>query len=245
VVLHTTCELGEGAARANESDVHREILRYIQPGDTIITFNYDTILEESFPNDGAYWDPGDGYGIRASGKTHEWPNAWRARHNREARDQSEIDLLKLHGSLNWTLHKTKNVRLKPRPYVVRSRRGAPVFDKCSILPPEWHKRIDKNPYKELWRKARLKLEACSSLAIVGYSLPETDLLAKALFLEVCRLRVTRKQFLEHLYLADPNEITKDRLIALFVAALGPRGRVYRYNGIDDLRRAWNMSGPRR
>jgi len=245
VLLHTTCELHEGSAKPHESEVHREILRHIEPGDTLITFNYDTIIEESFPDDTVVWDPGDGYGVDASGKTHEWPKAWRAKRGVGARVDSKVHLLKLHGSLNWTLTKANKVRLKPRPYVVRSRRGAPVFDKCSILSPGWHKRIDKNPYRQLWREARLKLESCSSLAIIGYSLPETDLLARALLAEVSRLRATRKQFLENLYVADPSETTKNRLIALLVPALGSKGRVYRYDSIHELSRAWKMIGPRR
>lgn len=245
VILHTTCELHEGPARALKSPIHEEILHHSRPGDTLVTFNYDTVIEEAFSPNTTSWDPGDGYGVDATGKTYEWAKAWRAARKIDGSGGSGIHLLKLHGSLNWTLSDENQVRLKPRPYVVRSRRGAPVFDKCSILPPGWHKRIDKNPYRKLWREARLKLESCSALAIIGYSLPETDLLAKALFAEVSRLRAARRQFLEHLYVADPADAAKDRLIALLVPALGAKGRVYRYDGIDDLARAWKRSPPKR
>lgn len=245
VVLHTTCEFEKGAAKVHDSPVHREILRHVRSGDTLITFNYDTLIEESLPSGAAYWDPGDGYGVDASGRTYEWAKAWKSRRTAAPRLHSDVHLLKLHGSVNWTLLSTSKVRLKPRPYVVRSRRGAPVFDKCSVLPPGWHKRIDKNPYRQLWREARLKLEGCTSLAIIGYSLPETDLLAKALFAEVSRLRATRKQFLEHLYVADPSDSVRSRLVNLFVPALGPKGRVYRYDDVEHLSRAWSASGPKR
>lgn len=245
VLVHTTCELDKGPAKVRNSEVHRDILGHVRAADTLITFNYETVIEESFPDNTLDWTPGDGYGVDASGRTHAWAESWRSKRNVDSRVKSRVHLLKLHGSRNWTLYKTNKVRLKPRPYVVRSRSGVPVFDKCSILPPGWHKRIDKNPYRQLWREARLKLEGCSSLAIIGYSLPDTDLLAKALFSEVSRLRATRRQFLEHLYVADPTESVRNRLVNLFVPALGPMGRVYRYDGIEHLSRAWKTSGPKR
>jgi len=244
VMIHTTCDLDDGSAHVSDSAVHRELLKHVRQGDTIITFNYDTVIEESFPSDAA-WDPGDGYAVDASGKTLSWAKGWREKRQLTSRKKSRVYLLKLHGSVNWTLYKTNKMRLKPRPYVVRARRGAPVSDKCSILPPGWHKRIDRNPYRHLWRKARLKCEMCSTLAVIGYSLPETDLLAQALFSEVSRLRAARGRFLKNLYVADPNESVRSRLVSLFLPALGPQGRVYRYDDIEQLNRAWKASGPKR
>jgi hypothetical protein len=245
VLLHTTCELDAGSARLHNSDVHRKILAQVKSGDTLVTFNYDTVIEESMPYVDGLWDPSDGYGFRASGTTLDWARMWRDKRPAKFSRSSQVRLLKLHGSLNWTLYQNKAVRLKPRPYVVRARNGVPVTDKCSILPPGWHKRIDKNPFRELWRRARLEFENCSSLAIVGYSLPETDLLARALFAEVNRLRSARGHFLHHLYLAEPNSTIKDRFVTLFAGALGPKGRVYRYDDITSLSRAWENSGVNR
>lgn len=238
VLIHTTGELTDA-----ECKTHRSVLERIRPGDTVITFNYDTVIEESIPDQGARWDPRDGYGFQANGVTLDWARRWRVQHKRFASKESQFRLLKLHGSLNWTLYKTKKVRLKPRPYVVRARKGAPVFDKCSFLPPAWHKRIDSNPYRELWRRARLELEKCSRLAIIGYSLPDTDLIARALLAEVCRLRAARKHYLKHLHIADPSEQVKDRFAELFAPALGPRGQIYRYENIQELSRKWEAVKP--
>lgn len=106
----------------------------------------------------------------------------------------------------------------------------------SILPPGWNKRIDLNPYSQLWRKARLVLERCKTLVIIGYSLPETDLLARALFAEVIRLRVARNQYIRQLHLADPNRSVKERFVELFVPALHAQSKVFRYRGIDEFSR---------
>ncbi len=212
--------------------------------DTLITFNYDTVIEESIPNK-VKWNPRDGYGIQASGINGKWAKGWRKKHQCDSTVPSQVRLLKLHGSLNWTLYNNNAVRLKPRPYVVRSNRRNPVFDKCSILPPGWHKRVDVNPYCKIWQDARLKIESCSALAIIGYSLPETDLLARAFFAEVSRLRAKRKKFLSYLYIADPDESIKDRFVNLFAPALGPKGHVYRYKSVSELKEAWKRSGPKR
>ncbi|MFZ2509431.1 MAG: hypothetical protein WAW79_13275 [Steroidobacteraceae bacterium] len=244
VLICTTCDMEDGSAKVGPSTDHTSLLRHVLDGDTLVTFNYETVIEESLPSSTA-WDPGDGYGVDTSGKTLSWAKGWRARKKRESKVVSQIRLLKLHGSVNWTLDENNRIRLKPRPYVVRARKGVAVFDKCAILPPGWHKRIDINPYRQLWREARLQCEKCSSLAIIGYSLPDTDLLAKALFAEVSRSRAAKKKFLEHFYVADPSEVVRNRLVNLFVPALGPKGRVYRYEGIEDLGRAWRTDGPRR
>jgi hypothetical protein len=63
---------------------------------------------------------------------------------------------------------------------------------------------------------------------LGYSLPETDLLAQSLLAEVVRTRAARKTFLKQLHLADHNESVKERFIRLFTPALGPHGKVFKY-----------------
>lgn len=142
-------------------------------------------------------------------------------------------MLKLHGSINWRLYKTGQIRLKDRAFVVRTRNSSVVFETVSILPPGWNKRIDRNPYKQLWREARLKLELCKTIVIVGYSLPQADLLARALFAEVVRLRAARKRYLKQLHLADPSELVKQRFVDLFVPAPNAQSKIFRYKDIEE------------
>jgi hypothetical protein len=125
------------------------------------------------------------------------------------------------------------VRLKHRPFVVRTHGNSPVFDKVSILPPGWNKRIDRNPYKQLWKEARLKLERCKTIIIIGYSLPKADLLAKALFAEVVRSRKAGKRYLKQLHLADPDDSVKQKFVEMFVPARNAQSKVFRYRDIDE------------
>lgn len=237
VLIHTTCDMSKSPIKARPSAHHAAIFAKLDKGDTIITFNYDTVIEESFES-ANLWTPMGGYGEASHGKTLDWSRRWFRERNEERSKKSLIVVSKLHGSLNWKLYPNARIRIKPRPYVVRTRNNQPSFEEVSILPPGWNKRIDRKPYSHFWKIARLRLERCKSLVIVGYSLPETDLLAKALFSEVVRSRVGRGAFLKQFHVADPSEVVKQKLIELFTPALGAGARIHRYSGIKELATIW-------
>lgn len=233
VLVHTTCDIYKSPVKARQSKLHNALLRKLKKGDTIITFNYDTTIEESFTSTDL-WSPIEGYGDGFHGGTLDWSRRWFSDRGESEQKKSSILLLKLHGSLNWKLYPNNQIRIKPRPYVVRTRNKRPSFEEISILPPGWNKRIDRKPYGQFWRTAKLRLEKCRTLVIVGYSLPDTDLLAKALFAEVVRLRAVRGALIGQLHIADPNESIKQKLIDIFTPALGSNGQIYRYSGIGEL-----------
>ena len=206
--------------RPRRSSLHEALLEGVRPKDTLITFNYDTTIEESMPLKGVpLWTPRDGYGIDTVGVTHTWARRWHRDRHLVGHPRSRVKLLKLHGSLNWEDQPrgTPYITLKHRPYVVRSG----YYDQMAMIAPGWNKRVNVNPYKQLWKIARGALENCSTLAVVGYSLPETDLIARALFLEVVRMRsVKGGKILQELHVADPSDAVKKRIVDLFRPALG-------------------------
>lgn len=231
--IHTTCKTDVVPTKPHTSAAHEKVLARLKSGDTILTFNYDLVLEEALRS-GSLWSPLDGYGVTAHGITGDWCRRWRRTKGSTKLPKSKVILLKLHGSINWTLYKNRQIRLKPRPYVVRSRSGQTVFEDVSVLPPGWNKRIDRNPYRKFWRTARLRLERCKTIVVVGYSLPETDLLARALVAEVVRLRAVRGNRLQQLHVADPSGIVKQRFIDMFMPALGADGQVFRYADLEQM-----------
>ncbi len=233
VVVHTTCNTTQSPHTPLVSQSHRAILKQLGKGDTVLTFNYDTLIEESFET-ADVWSPVDGYGPNVYGHRLAWGKKWLSSRGAPTDQKSKVEILKLHGSLNWVLDSNSKVRLKPHPYSVRTRDGRPISEKTSILPPGWNKRIDKNPYKQFWRTARRKLEECQSLVIMGYSLPETDLLARALFAEVVRARDARNHVLKQLHLADPSSAITQRFVDLFTPTLGPIGHIFKYPDIAEL-----------
>jgi hypothetical protein len=229
VIIHSTCEPdGNRHLRPIRSEPHTRILARLTDGDTILTFNYDTVIEGSFGHE-SMWTPRGGYGDGVHGITARWCRRWFEDRAISNRQKSTIRLLKLHGSINWTTYNTGQVKLKDRPFVVRAGR----FEKVSILPPGWNKKINVHPYKLLWKEARLRLEQCKTLIIIGYSLPEADLLGKALFSEVVRSRAARNEYLKQLHLADPNDSVKQRFIDLFTPALNARSKLFRYRDVNE------------
>jgi hypothetical protein len=231
--------MDDGPAHVKVSEIHRTILKRLDAGDTLATFNYDTLIEESMPEEKPLWTPREGYGISTSGITHDWSKRWFASRKLSTKTRAMVKLYKLHGSLNWRLNQINKVVIKKRPYVVKARRGAPLYEAAAFLPPGWHKRVDRKPYSDIWRNARLQLERCKTLVIIGYSLPDTDLIARALFLEVARLRKARGNLLKELHIADTSEVTRKRLVDLFVPALGASGSIFRYSSAKELADKWS------
>jgi hypothetical protein len=225
IIIHTTCDTTAAPHAPRVSKHHKTILKELQEGDTLLTFNYDTVIEEAFDS-ADKWSPVDGYGPEVFGRRLDWARKWLRNRRASSTQESRILLIKLHGSLSWELYRTKKVRMKPRPYVVRPGKRETI----SILPPGWDKEIARNPYKQLWQQARSRLESCKSLIVIGYSLPETDLLARALFAEVVRRREVGGKHLKQLHIADPSATTVQRLLDLFNPALGAQGHVFRYSG---------------
>ncbi|OGS12953.1 MAG: hypothetical protein A2285_00370 [Elusimicrobia bacterium RIFOXYA12_FULL_57_11] len=247
VYIHTTCDMSKSPIAPLESPEHVKIFQNLKASDTIVTFNYDLLIEESLKTLKT-WRPIDGFGnVRVHGRRSNWYKHW-LEENKKIKAKSSknksksISLLKLHGSLGWTTYNGE-IRLKPHPYYVGTRNKQPRSEEISILPPGWNKQIDINPYKKFWHETRLKMEKCKSLMIVGYSLPETDLLAQALFSEIVRMRSVRKQYLKQLHLADPNDAIKQKFANLFAPALGPKGIVFRYSNIQKIAESCSDAAP--
>jgi hypothetical protein len=237
VYVETTTQEGSSGRMPTVSQAHRVILNTLEPGDSIVTFNYDLVIEEAFQS-AALWNPRDGYGATMPGITLDWARNWLADRKGDSASTSEIAFLKLHGSLGWAAYPNRAVKIKARPYYVRKGKREAI----SVLPPGWNKRIDLSPYKGFWRQARSRLQHCKALLIIGYSLPETDLLAKALFAEVVRLRAAARKYIAQLVLIDPADRVRARLLDLFTPALGPLCEISQYKSIESFTAIREMHG---
>jgi hypothetical protein len=230
VYVFTTSYLEKNMVMPRLSDAHSNILKYLKRNDAILTFNYDLLIEESF-GEKSIWNPIDGYGFHIPGKTTIWCRKWIEKHR--PKKSSLIELIKLHGSINWALYKNRAVKFKPKPYFSRMKQNKVHHEKICILPPGWDKGFDKNPYKALWEKAHDYLYNCKSLVIIGYSLPETDLTAHALFAEVVRQRVQQNNRITELHIVDPSKVIQDKFISLFEPIIKNSGKIYVYNSINE------------
>ena len=155
---------------------------------TIITFNYDLVLERSLCHalDGDYFrsyekKPSfDGLSIMyyydklqkvdlilhrpedtngKAARTRPWMGDFR-----DCKEVAKIEILKLHGSLNFS----RNGTTQPSPPV------QPVDDPL-ILPPIFNKMAYGDSLNNAWAKALQRLRQAKNVFIVGYSLPSTDI----------------------------------------------------------------------
>jgi hypothetical protein len=181
--------------------VHRLIEKDLLKG--VITFNYDTSLETLFRH-----------------------------HNQEfyypclPGQSGELPLMKLHGSLNWQYFDTPyeksitvlGTSVKPEHFIkgyAQPEIVGPTFFKQEIT-IDFQSDCRARYYKTLWRFAWEQLKDAKKLVFVGFSFPQTDFHAVALFrtAHLCGLGV---QQVSHCYKRDSKSCdeAEDRIEKIF------------------------------
>lgn len=202
--------LCNGAHRAGECTFHDNIVTGLRPGDELISFNYDCLLDDSLRRKGSgKWNPRYGYGFwlskrgSLSGYQHWQPDGAQVDANKSCH------LYKLHGSLHFAVSARKSptvdtqihdVKLKQRPYTKQS--SSMRFE---IIPPESNKGYDKGVFKKLWGRASEVLHKAETLVFIGYSFPTADSHANALF----RISV-RQKGIRNLVIVNPDREARRR-----------------------------------
>lgn len=98
-----------------------------------------------------------------------------------------INLLKLHGSINWEKQNGENF----------------------IIPPTWNK-SDATVHK-LWKRAHEAITKANRIIFIGYSLPETDTYIKSLL----ALGINKNDNLQNIYFINPDKTeVKQRALSL-------------------------------
>lgn len=116
---------------------------------SIISFNYDLLVEEALTNLNIPYD----YCIE----------------NKRNSDKC-IELLKLHGSINWG----ENAESKTRYSVHESYSHLLKEGKTpQLVPPTWRK-IFTGPLRQIWDQSVKSLEKATRIIIIGFSVPNTD-----------------------------------------------------------------------
>lgn len=153
---------------AEKSPLLSKFSNQLTPGDVIITFNWDTLIERALVNLGRPFD------------LHE-------------RKSDRVTILKLHGSLSWVLV-PEDVRLHDPSSVdwlstnVCCTKDHTYYDVWDVLdrspfivPPVVSKRPPAAPFLEdLWREAFNALVEAGPITVIGYSIPPDDLQARTL-----------------------------------------------------------------
>lgn len=213
-------------ARTHPCAFHAGVVSALEAKDTIITFNYDCVIDDALRRgaDGR-WSAQYGYCFpnpaRVSG--HE---KWSAR-NPPAAHNGSVNLLKLHGSLNWRPLPTRidaGIRLRERPY---KQHGDNEYE---IVPPENSKRLEERAIlKKLWGNAERALRRARVLCLTGFSFTPTDLHVDSLF----RLAVAMNSRLETAILVNPDRDHRRSIRAVLGAQLARDIRIVQFDRFAD------------
>lgn len=118
---------------------------------SFITFNYDTILEETLDALGiGYWLGFDGLG--------------------KERRTSRANVFKLHGSVNWAIPKGARTKIE----VSKDYRS--IVDEGltpQIIPPTW-KKDSRGAFDDIWNHSLQALSDATRVVVIGFSIPPTD-----------------------------------------------------------------------
>lgn len=175
-----------------------------------ITFNYDLLLDGavSLNNPDLLGD----YHLPFS-KISNYPGYERFLNGSKL--EIDVDILKLHGSLNWA-HCPECLSLSLAYYIEYSEVQQSKCSECGanlepvLIPPTYRKDIKLADLRNLWKIAENAISYADEIVIVGYSFPEADLEAKWLFLR--SLAKTCKK--PTLLLVEPSDTIRNRISSL-------------------------------
>ncbi|HUI12400.1 MAG TPA: SIR2 family protein [Xanthobacteraceae bacterium] len=167
-------------------------------GDVLITLNYDTLLDSALHRRG--WNPKTGYGIEGNTqKKVKWDP-------QETDAPLDVQLLKLHGSMNWFVRGTDSKLQKvfeSKPVKITAPRSNNISGFIrQIVPPMYGKVFEHDHWRQLWTKSFQALCDAEVLVVIGSSLIDTDFHLRALMSQVARTRKEQSNKFSYLCLVD-------------------------------------------
>lgn len=205
---------------------HKAIVESLSTKDCIISFNYDCLIDIVLKSCGnKKWDASSGYGYQISENVKDW-------HEHDGKKgknaKKSIQLLKLHGSLNWKIQ-DKEIELR----AFHNRYETNDRNNLEIIPPVWNKNITKREhFNEIWTKARIALQKANTLVIIGYSLPDTDLLSQAL-LQVDTAKGAKNKILKTLIIVNPDFNVRKKIIRILNNSINSTTSILEYRTIKE------------
>ena len=181
--------------------------------DTIITFNWDTLLDRALTiNRKRKWDPAWGYG-----KTVNDVFQYDGTPKKEA-PSKHATLLKLHGSINWLasgntytisndfspLDRYQDVVMMP-PKMLKQEIWGGKPTAIRTKPPIGNWAVhSKELYPRIWREAESSLATAKKIVFIGYSFPTADTSVFGLIRRSLAVAKAKYQEYPTIHLVDPN-----------------------------------------
>jgi len=177
---------------------YRSLVSLIKPGDTILNFNYDCLVDDVLLYFCPFWHPVTGHGFEFSKIFGE------ALPNKAKIFPSKVLLLKPHGSVTFRYKITNNkgtliglVSLVKgiQPLSMPMADGWEPF----IVPPSTSKLGHDSYMKSILSLAKRKIQRAKNVIVIGYSFSQNDL----------HIRKILRNFKGDLILADPSWNSED------------------------------------
>jgi hypothetical protein len=204
--------------------LHDALAERLASADTVISFNYDCLIDCSLQKHSPFWSASDSYAF--SPKRDSGLRYWTGKNTSS---DEPVKLLKLHGSFNWR-ESGDSFSLKQRPYTRQH-----GHTKYYIVPPVISKdKVLEGPLGNIWRTASSALSAAESIAVIGYSVPPADALANALFSSRMHLASGSASPLKTLIIANPDRTVRHRIIRSFRQSIMASTRVLVFDSFDEM-----------
>ena len=199
------------------SPIHKELAKRFQPNDTVISYNYDIVLDNSLMEVKKLEE-----GIYKLNFDQKHNGDWRTCENQI----SDIVILKLHGSMNWLkcsrcgalLFYEGRKAVAELSYQIMGLKEPTRDFNCPfcqarelrtlLIPPLLEKEMYGEEFRYLWHLAERAIVSAERIVVVGYSLPPTDFYSEFLLRKAVSRRFRDKP---QLYVVDKNiEIVPER-----------------------------------
>jgi hypothetical protein len=139
---------------------YQQWLGHLRANDTIITFNYDLVVETLNPTiENAGW----AVHVQGVGTPDDDASA------SQARKADLASLYKLHGSVNWNQRNGSVHPLKWAPELLSAE-----FDLAIATPGDSKMRMADGLFRRLWMEAATKLAEADEVYIIGFRFPASD-----------------------------------------------------------------------
>lgn len=208
---------------------HARLASLLKPGDYIISFNYDLLIDNALYENCPIWFIDDGYGLPCYRIIEK--NSFRSAN---VNNNSEVMLLKMHGSFNWMICKKcgkfyvfDREDAYPNSLIYRRNQHYPGVTEPPdhdldwiIVPPTLKKDFSCKVLQSVWEQAYKALQNACNIVIIGYSLPTTDFLVKRLFHQTA----SRNQKLKSVEIVDELNKTQPETLIKKYTPIFDRGR---------------------
>lgn len=205
-----------------QKEINKIFLKFcenLNEGDTVITFNYDLIVEKGLWLKDK-WTFLDGYGLYKN--INDFQATWGGTYPSDKPTESIVKVYKLHGSLGWIYDGLdEQIIFIGMPdyfpgyaglFCERNLHpsGARWDEGTTFIEPSYLKRFNSTPVLGIWERAFQALQQANELIIIGYSLPEADVAA-----QVFLASAVRTSKIQSITVIDPCGSVFDKFSALF------------------------------